>query len=424
MPTTLKTTNIGPFVPGMSNRRPDFALFDKDKGTFARTIVNGDVDAGGIVKRRKGSAREITGVDCHSLWLDDTATFGYYVDGATLFRVDDGGGTLRKTTVRTDLLQGLRMSYAQVNDSVYYSNNAVIGRLDIHGDNAAGVPTFAAQPVFTAGGAGSGALQAGLYEAVLVFVNLAGEESGSTYPVQIAVPANGSLVISSLPTSYPAGANLIRLYISPPNGDTMFASGFLPVASSFTLSVLPVSGGRCQTLFRTQMPVGQIVRFLNGRLMVASGSTLNYSDPFAPALYNPAKNYITFPAPITMMEPCQNGVYVAADQTYWIAGDLTKAELNPVLPYGAAQYSSVQIPNENAVAWMSARGLVKGSQDGKVTNLQEADVAIEPGLGAATFIRERDGTKHAISSLFGIGPTQMAADSFATAEVIRKGTSL
>lgn len=424
MTTTTKSATIGPFVPGMNNRLPDFALYDRELGMFVRSVVNADVLAKGNIKRRKGSALEVSGSDCHSAWSDSTARFGYYVDSSVLYRFDDAGATLRTTVVRSDMHASARVSFAEVAGEVYYSNGQTIGRIDAAGAaHPAGVPQLSRTPVVTAGAENSGSMSAGRYQIVFVQVNEDGEESGSTFPVQVEVPERGSIVVTDLPTSFPVGASALRYYITPPDGDMLYAGGYLGVGASFTLTTPPPAGGRCQTLLMTQMPPGDIVRYLNGRLMVASRHVLHYSEPFAPALYNPAKNYIEFTAPITVVEPCQNGTYVVADQAYWLAGDLASTSLAPVLPYGAAMHSGVQIPTENAVAWMSTRGLCRGDQNGNAKNLQDAHVAIEPGSAAASLFREVDGNKHLVSTLFGVGPTQMAADSFVTAEVIRKGTT-
>ena len=85
--------------------------------------------------------------------------------------------------------------------------------------------------------------------------------------------------------------------------------------------------------------------YVNGRLLVAVGSLLIYSEPFMPGLYRPSKNYIPFPAPITVLEACGAGVFVAADKTYWLGGEITAASLAEVLPYGAVPRSGGTDPS-------------------------------------------------------------------------------
>lgn len=48
-------TNFGPFIRGINNRAPEFALGTfKDGGDFLRDAMNVDITSGGVVKRRKG----------------------------------------------------------------------------------------------------------------------------------------------------------------------------------------------------------------------------------------------------------------------------------------------------------------------------------------------------------------------------------
>ena len=173
------------------------------------------------------------------------------------------------------------------------------------------------------------------------------------------------------------------------------------------------------------MPAGDIVRYLNGRLFVAVGSTLYYSEPYSLALRSPTRNYIQFPERITVLEPVDNGFFIAADKTYWVAGDVVEAQLIPVLPYGGVFGTGGQIPHDDGAAfWMSPRGLVRGDQDGSVKNLQEQNVAVDPAVLGATAFVERDGMKQAVASLFGAEPTQMTAHSYMDAEIVRKGTTI
>ena len=95
-----------------------------------------------------------------------------------------------------------------------------------------------------------------------------------------------------------------------------------------------------------------------------------------------------------------------------------------MLPYKAVIGTSGQVPNSNNVFWMSERGMVVGTQNGEVSNMQENKVAVEPALVGASLFREQDGMKQMVASLFGPQQTVMAARSYMDAEVIRKETSL
>lgn len=328
----MSSLTIKDFKRGMNNLAPDSELAVMtnrgQEGWYLRDAVNVDT-MGGQMKRRRGTVKVLAGSDCHSLWSDGTQQL--FVDGTQLKQMFGAVTSLTSLTLMSGLAPGRRVSYAKVNDSVYFSNGVMIARL------RGGVVGTAAD------------------ERAMLDLQLA--------------------------------------------------------AGPYSLGLRP-------------LPPGDILAFLNGRLYSASGAFLYYSEPYMFGTYNPGRNYIQFPAPITMVEPCQNGVFVSADQTYWIAGDPSVAELNPVLPYKAIPGTSGQVPNSNSCFWLSERGIVMGSQTGEVKNLQEDKVATGSADAGASLFREVDGVKQIIAPVFGPQDTVMAARSFFDAEVIRKETAL
>lgn len=173
------------------------------------------------------------------------------------------------------------------------------------------------------------------------------------------------------------------------------------------------------------MPAGRIVAHHINRLLVASGGTLFYSEPFTPNLYDEAKGWMQFPARITLVMPVEGGIYVAADQTYFIPGGLPAGQgMRAVLPYGALERSGGLVPNSKSVHWMSPRGVITGAADGTVANLQEAHVAVQPATHGASIFTERDGMRQIIAALSDPGEIRFAVGDFADAEVVRKETIL
>lgn len=426
MTGTTKSLTLGPFIPGMNNRRPDYKLDNSKNGnraTFVRSAVNTDITEQGTMKRRAGYALALSGDDCHSLWTHPDGTWGLYVDYATLYRISGTALHPVKTALRTDMSPGHLVSYAETLNGAYYSNGVVIGRVDAAGNHPVGVPMLAVTPLAT-GGAG-GALQAGDYLVCFTQLNADLEESGSTVPQPVSVPANGKITITNLPAAFPAGVTAVSIYVTAPNDGVLMRLTVLAAPSvSFEYVAPSPLGARCATLLLMPMPVGSIVREVNGRLLIAAGSVLYYSEPYAHALFNPARNYIMFPAPITMVESCQTGFFIAAEQTYWVKGDVGNTELDPVLPFGAVPNTSGQSADENVAYWMSSRGMIRGTPDGQVARMQEENVAVDQARIGAFLYRKGDGMKQALGALFGPQTTAVAASSFIEAEVIRKATVL
>jgi hypothetical protein len=414
-----RQVKLDDFSLGMNNRAPDFRLERKDGRevrSFLRSIVNADLTSQGTLRRRQGYARVIAGTACHSFWADGAVA--YFADGANLVRMNPD---VSYSTIHSNLAYGAPVSFAAVGTDTYYTDGARLRRLAADGtDHAAGVPLLLVEPTVTAA-PGAGSLYAARYSVCVTQVNEDGEEGGSSIPQQVELTADGAITVSGLPTSFPAGVAALRIYLTPGNATTLMRAMTLAApAASVQITVMPVLGARCPTVLMAPMPAGRIVRHLNGRLFVVVGNTLFYSEPYAPALRNPARGWVQFPAPITMLEPCINGFFIAADKTYWVPGDIASAEMVPVLPYGAVLGTSGSVPDELACWWMSHQGMVRGAPDGTVKNLQEENVAVDQAATGAALYREHDGMKQAVAALFGAEPTVLTARSWMDAEVVRK----
>jgi hypothetical protein len=416
MAETLKPISMGPFL-GMNNRLPDTQLVTKD-GTYLRNAVNVDVGSGGFVKRRRGSTLIFSGTDCHSFWSTVDNYPAWYVDYNVLYQVNGVLGAITRTPTITGLTPGMPMSYAYLNGDLYCTNGVQINRITNFISYPAAVPT---PQMPTATVSTGGALKSGLYSFTVTFQSAEGEESGAPFPVQLTVPEGGTITFTNIAQSI----YQTNIYLTPLNGDEYYLAASVPMGvTSYTVSNRQAFGRLCKNIGLIPMPPGQIIRILNGRIFVASGNILYYSETYSP-LYNPQRNYVPFPNRITLVEDVNNGLYICADQTYWVKGDILDAELNPVLPYGAVEGTGGYITNENAAFWMSPRGLVKGTQDGVVTNLQEATNVVNSGIIGASLFRESDGLKQMLTTLFGSPPsTVIAADSWMSADVVRKGTTL
>lgn len=420
MTATTRTPTAGPFNLGVNNRRPEFDLRTRD-GSFLRSAVNVDISETGSVRRRQGNTKVLNGTDVHSLW--GTLDSAYYVDDRTLYHVRGITGDSVVTPIDTGMARGRRVSYAVAGPDTFYSNGDKIGRIQGTRTFPLGCSPLVHAPVVVAMSGGS--LPQGVYRVCFAFTNADGEHSGTTAPQRIDVGPNGKIVVSGLPATWPSDATGLIIFATSPNDDILRIVQQLATPTNSVTIATPMSyGARCQTALLTRMPAGDIVRELNGRLFVVVGNALIYSEPYAYALTNPERNYVLFHEPITVVEPVNNGLYIVADQTYWVAGDIASAELNPVLPYGGVMHSSGQVLHKNECFWMSTRGLVVGDQNGTVRNVQEDNVAVSPASTGAALMRESDGLKQLIASTFGSGVSQAAARSYMDAEIVRKGTSL
>lgn len=170
------------------------------------------------------------------------------------------------------------------------------------------------------------------------------------------------------------------------------------------------------------MPPGACIAHHGGRLLIAVGSVLFYSEPFTPALRNEARGFEVFPAPITCVASVEAGVFVVSDQTYFLPGGLPAQTMRAALPYGAPlQIAGYR--DDGSAHWMSARGVVSASASGELSNLQEDRVALQATADAcATLFREADGTNVIVAALSSPGSTTAAVGSYMQARVFKKDT--
>ena len=313
-----KLPSIGPFALGVNNRRAPHELTQgvgRESVDLLRAATNVDVSSTGKLRRRDGYQLLHAG-RAHSAWGNDHV--GFYAEGSDLYHlaVEGAAGGLQRTLIRSDLAPSHPVSFCEAGNTVYYTNGDVLGMVQ----GPARVD-FTPRPLLSPKlAATQGALSAGSYQICITHMGPAGE-SAATAPQAIDVPANGGIRISDIPPS-PSGC-ITLVYMTAANGEVLGRVA-VDIVAGVAEIVAPVPlGAQCQTLLLEPMPAGAIVRWCNGRLLMAVGSLLIYSEPFMPGLYRPNKNYIPFPAPITVMEPSGSGVFVASDKTYWLGGEIT-----------------------------------------------------------------------------------------------------
>lgn len=408
-----RTAPIGSLAPGVNNRLEPTQLRTvlqdgRTKATFLYGADNVDINAKGYLRRRAGQTLMAQG-NAHSLWPDGLG--GYVVIDGVLRDFVMQGTALAGQPIRQGLPR-LPISYSRGADGeVYWSNGQVIRRIAAgRTDRPIATEPLDAVPEVTVT---AGALRGGRY---LVAFTARGPdgESPATPVTQVEVPENGGIAFTT--------GRAVEVYLSAPNGDVLThqAAGVSGAAAVVTHTE---NGRRCETLNTALTPAGTVVRHHQGRMLVASGNVLFASNPYHYGIYDPSSGYFPFPAPISVIEPTDNGVYICADKTYWI-DDLFADVLQEVLPYGAVPGTSGRSPIDEQVFWQSTRGLVVADKNQTAKNVQEHALELSAASSGASLFRERNGSHHIVSTRFGVEPSVAAATSFMDAEVVRKGTLL
>jgi hypothetical protein len=412
---TIRPVKLGSMAPGLNNQLEPTQLAtatpDGKAATYLYGAENVDLNDKGRLRRRRGTTLALAGV-AHSLWADAKESFAVLND--VLVSLKQAGASIASTAIRAGMPR-LPVSFSRGGDGeVYWTNGASIRRIHAGQDRPVVTQPLERIPAITAGS--GGALPPGRY---LVALTIAGQdgESPATPAVQVDVPEHGAITIGEVD-------HLAEVYLSGPNGEVLLHAGQAGVAGA-TIRTLTNDGRRCPTLNTTPMPPGSIVRHFSGCMLVASGNTVFISQPYNYGVLDPVKGFMSFPSPVTLIEPLDNGVYIGtADRTHWISDVLVAGTLQEVLPYGATPGTGLRSPAEEKVYWHSDRGLIVAGDNAAVKNAQEDVLDFGHAASGASLYREQNGIAQLITSRFGVEPSVAVATSFMDAEIVRKGTVL
>ena len=388
---------------GLNNRQTDYDLTSDE----LRDGVNVDILLSGKIRRRRGLEQAFADPGAHSLYSDGSRF--YWATANTLKKATPD---FTAQTLLTNTALAAPLSFASLNNTTYFSNEAINGAIV----NGAYVPWGIAPP--TAAPAVSGAALGTLYYHVTcTFVTATGEESGAPRTTAALSDDTEVLNLSAIPQPTDARVTAVRIYVSYKGDVELYRHIDLPVGVTATTIRGPFGQGQLlRTQFHAPPPAGQLIERYYGYMLVASGSVLYYTAPFTANLVDMRKGYIAFPERITMVMAVNDGFYVSADQTYFIAGFGTPGmALNPVLPYRAIERAAVHVPNSNDVVWLSERGFVLGAASANAKNMSEGKVVVENATGGCLGIVERDGDKRFIAIMADGTMPPLVSSDFLTA---------
>lgn len=133
--------------------------------------------------------------------------------------------------------------------------------------------------------------------------------------------------------------------------------------------------------YKSLMKPGHLIEWFNGRLYVARGGDVWFSDPVYPGSTDERKNFKRLGGYISLMRAVKDGIYVSnGKETYFMGGlDPGEATLVKVADYPAILGSDVKIdgerigglrdPSVRAVLWLSPVGICAGLDGGQFINL-------------------------------------------------------
>lgn len=365
------------------------------------TADNCNLDKSGQLARRDGFTSKLAGA-VHSIWANDIQTTCLFVQNGQLRRLN--------TDYSSALICALadsaaRVSYHQVNDSIYFSNGTDSGVIE----NGA-VRTWGMQiPPAVSAVLSVGNMPAGRYQFAITYQRVDGQESGAGLANYIDVPAFGDLIFS-LPTSSDPGVVNVIVYLTTANGDELYQAfsvrngmGAAQYRGDTSELSVPIS-----TQFLQPPPAGQLVAYYRGRMFVAVGDTLYPSEPFAYELFD-YRNYMQFDSTITLLAPMEDkeqsdaaqssGFFVGTERSCGILVGSTPTDFQyvPKTTYGAVLGAVDMVDGsvfgDNSAGarllpmWLTTQGVCVGKPDMRIENLTRTKYGFPAGgQGAALFM--------------------------------------
>jgi hypothetical protein len=388
MPSKQPEIKIGKFL-GINNVDPP----ELCKPGELQIATNVDITDTHQARRRDGYSSVYSGSP-FSVWANKAQTICLFRESTLLKKLST---SYSASTVRTGLNVASWMNYFELNDRIYYSDGIVTGIYDGTTDRSWGL-TLPTQPTATPT---TGALQAGRYLICLTYHRNDGQESGSSYPISVDVTANGGISLASIPVSSDSTVDFVYIYITPCDGETFYLAKTITngttTASYIDTTIefrLPI-----KTLHLSPAPAGQNIKFYNGRMYVASGDSIYYSEPYAYELFDLAHNRMHFDSRVAVMAPVRDGIWVATQaKTIFLSGeDAPQFKYTKRTDYGAIENTQAELPElkegaEEVQAWIwaSSDGIISAFEGGVIKNLTGSKYTNETMTIGCSFRREEN----------------------------------
>lgn len=370
-----------------------------DAGDAAvRAMVNLDVGPDGVPTLRTGYTAVCPGVDVRAA----------YSVGPYVVLVD--GLDVRSYNTRTDEVVTLGalnstapVSGAVLNHTLYLSSATDSIRTDGVTLSPWAVPTPGVAVTLV-----SGSLPAGVYKVAASAVGASGEESGAGVVI-IRVPDNSGLLVQT------ADPRPLRLYVSTANGEALYYQRVM--LNSVVVGMVDDSSERLVTDDLTPMVGCDSLCAHHSVLLGHKGNCVFFTSPMYPHLTHPVRGFFQYAGDVVVVAPTDGGVYVVADQTWFLTAlETDKPQQRMVLNVGAVAGTHVLLP-DGRVAWFTRYGQAVGDTSGTVQLLNQATYAPDTAAVGAAGLVEHDGHQMVVTTMRGVSsPNNLATGDFADLE--------
>lgn len=304
-----------------------------------------------------------------------------------------------------DMGSNTALDVCEENGRVYVSNAGRLVWLREGGNTFADVGLAPVSPLPTMMPHDAGAYLPGGYAVAVSRVDATGEESPALHLGAIRLEQQGAIRLSGLP--FDADVRY-RLYVTPTDGDVLYLVEEIPGTLTDFVIGRPPDGNMPATLDLQTMPSGRWVRYHAGRLYVARGTNVWFSEPLRPHLCNPAHNVIALSANARMLEAVVGGIFVADDRgvLFYGGNDPTQFSVRRVSDDRVLTGTSIVLPGsalgaresaQSIVLWLSEAGYAYGMADGSVGPVNPGRIKLDQGLSGRSAFIQRNGMKQVVT---------------------------
>lgn len=366
---------------------------------FARRVVNMNPQTGGAVTMRPGYQKVMEATNMRI--AVPLAKGVVYVDGDTLGWYNPSMDT--PTVLQDQLMDGpiagvahAGMAYVCTLGDSYRTDGQTIKQWSIP------APALAVDII-------AGNLTPGLYKVALVALGDDDEESGADAQT-VRIEAGEAIRVTS------SDPRRLRLFCSVENGATLFNQGPL-IAGAMAINKVEDSAHRLTTDGYAAFPFCEQLASYHGVILGVVDNCVLISEPMVPHLYNPIRGFLQFPAKVKVVAPTDGGVFVVADETYFLTNVETgQVQSRKVLNVGALAGSGVPLPDGRA-AWFTEYGLAIGAPDGSVDLPNRESYAPALASDGVSGVVEYNGANVVVTSMHGTSShNDLALSDFAELE--------
>lgn len=366
-----------------------------------QSATNMDITEDSKIRRRKGYEKVYTGM-VSSVFSDDNVIL--FREGSGLMKLNESDYSAEM--LRWDISTMAPMEYLSLNDKIYYTDHAITGVVENGVSRSWGLPV----PCCCSLANTVGELPSGRYQVALSFVRNDGQEGGSPESTTVDV-VDGGIAITDIAISDDSTIDYVNVFMSHAGGEILYKAMTITNGLTYATYRGPTSnfGPPLSTQLLTSPPPGHLIAYYNGRIYIADGSVLWYTEPYRYELINLANNFIPFPERITMVAPVDNGIWLStASKTFWLGGNgpevFNAAERDS---YGAIEGTAREIEGQlvstegvkpgQAWLWATQKGICVGTEGGFFRNLTHGRYEFPNASRGIGMVREgRDLTQYMV----------------------------